>query len=188
MTFRTVPLQNKKKLIELIRASSSQLEEGIKILDSNIGSEESPLIDLVARRRSGQALLIHAGVNPDEQAFLHAAAQLAWFQSNQTLLKRIYPELALDNQVPPRAALIYPEFPHLMKRFVRAALPSLSPMLFRYRCLVSEDTQFLYLERSDQPRETIRSPEEDSSLPPFRTGIAGDNVILTSEERDAFFS
>ncbi|NOY53955.1 MAG: hypothetical protein GXP58_10130 [Deltaproteobacteria bacterium] len=188
MTFRTVPLQNKKKLIELIRTSSSLLEEGMEIIDSDIGSEEIPLIDLVARRRSGEALLIHTGVTADEKAFLHAAAQSAWFQSNHTLLRRIYPELTLDNQVPPRAALIYPEFPHLMKRFVRAAPPSFAPMLFRYRCLVSEDTQFLYLERFDKPREQMRLSEEDASLPPFRTGIAGKDVMLSPEEREAFFS
>ncbi len=188
MTFRTVPLQNQKRLIELIRTSSSLLEEGTEILDGNIGSEEFPLIDLVARRRNGQALLIHAGITPDEKVFLHSAAQLEWFQSNRSLLKRIYPELSLNNQVPPRAALIYPEFPQLMKRFVRAAPPSLSPMLYRYRCLTSEETQFLYLERFDKRWERRRHPDEESSLPPFRTGILGNDVVLTSEEQEAFFS
>jgi len=188
MTFRTVPLRDKKRLLELIRSSASLLEEGAEIVDGNIGSEEFPLIDLLARRRDGRILLIHAGVTPDEKIFLHAAAQLEWFQSNRRLLKRLYPDLAWDHPVPPRAALIYPEFPHLMKRFVRAAPPSFSPLLFRYRCLVSEETQFLYLERLATPREGRRRPDEEASLPPFRTGIAGEDVILTAEEREAFLS
>lgn len=189
MPFKRIHLNDKKELIKLIRNSCSMIEGGVEILGESLGSEEFPLMDLLAREKDGRALLILADVEPDERSLLNAAAQTDWTVANRSLLRQLFPGLCIDDSVPPRAALIYPEFPLLIKRFVRAALSSKPPLLYPYRCFEGQGERFLYLERWIPDQAAHRDGGgafED--LPPFRRGVAREEVEITAEEKAAFLS
>lgn len=189
MSLLHVSLENKKELIRLLYENSSMIEDGVEILGESLGTDEFPLIDLLAKDNDGRALIILAQTKPDEDALLHIALQLDWIMMNRRLLTTLYPKLRLSKSAPPRAALIYPEFPQIMKRFVRAALPSQAPLLYQYRCFENHGKRFLYLEKFIPEQAGVKRKEDHAAdLPPFRTGVAMDEVEITPEEREAFLS
>ncbi|OIP66414.1 MAG: hypothetical protein CO150_04405 [Nitrospirae bacterium CG_4_9_14_3_um_filter_53_35] len=188
MPFKQIHLNKKQDLIQLIRNTSTLIEQGVEILGGPIGTEEFPLIDLVMKDRNRRPLLILADVGPDENALLNAESQSDWFVKNLSMLRQLFPILDLNKTVSPRAALIYPEFPMLMKRSLRAA-PLLSPLFYQYRCFEVLDQRFLYLERfQTNPEKQGSSGEYIEGLHPFRKGLAGKEVEITAEEREAFLS
>lgn len=184
MSFKRIHLKSKEELLELIRENMAVIEEECHLLGGPFGTEEFPLIDLVAKQKNGRPLLIFADIQPDEAAMFHAAAQKDWFLRNRTLLLQLFPDLKVDKSAPPRAALIYPEFPLLMKRFVRAALPSQAPLFYQYRCFEIRKQRYLDLERvtPGQPKQN----EHPEGLPLFRRGVFSQEVEITPEEREAF--
>jgi hypothetical protein len=189
MSLKRVTIDDKNALLELVRKNPSAIEEGLAIVSDAIGMDTLPLIDLVGVNSKGDALLIFADVVSDDSALLVAAAQTEWFLRNVSLLTRLFPDLRVSPSAPPRAALIYPEFPLLMKKFVRAALPSPSPLLLQYRCLEAGHERYLYLESYDPHQTEPRHPRDDrDGLPPFRSGPAGEAAALTREEREAFLN
>lgn len=160
----------------------------MEILGGPLGSDLFPFIDRVAREKGGRPLLIFADVQPDENIILNITAQIDWFLRNRTLLRQLYPKLRVDDTVSPRAALIYPEFPLLTKRFVRAAPPH-SLLLYEYRCFQVLKQRFLYLERFlGEPVPPVKAESLTENLPPFRSGMTGEDSGITSEEREAFLS
>jgi hypothetical protein len=187
MPLKIVQLDDKEELVQLVRNNCTMIDKGVEILGGPLGTEDLPRIDLVAKEKNGRPLLILAGVRPDENALLNAAAQIDWFVRNRSLLRQLFQDLSIDNSAPPRAALIYPEFPLIMKRFVRAALPQ-PPLLYQYRCLQVHEERFLYLERFDPDSGEERLSVRQENLPRFRSGISGEEVEITSEEREAFLS
>lgn len=188
MSLRMIPLQNQQELTALIRKSCSVIEAGLEILGENLGDPEFPLIDLIGRDAHGAPLLIHAGLEPREDVLLSAGDQIAWFVKNSGLLQRIFPTLSVRQSVLPRAALIYPEFSQSVKRFVRAAPPSLSPLLYRFRCFETEGQRYLYLEKIiGESKRPMKAAKTGDTLPPFRTGTRRNAVHITPEEREAFY-
>jgi len=185
--FKRILLKEKEELIGLLRCSCSTIEDGVEILGGPLGTEEFPLIDLLAKEKDGRALLIFADLEPDEGALLNATAQTDWTLQNRSLLGKLFPDLCVNDSAPPRAALIYPEFPLLIKRFVRAALPSQSPLLYQFRCLEAQGERFLYLERCIPDGAVPRGGGDPSEiLPRFRKGVTSEEVEITAEEREAF--
>jgi hypothetical protein len=184
MSFKRIQLKSKEELLELIRENIAVIQKESDVLGGPFGTEEFPLIDLVARKKNGRPLLIFADIQPDEAAMFHAAAQKDWFVKNRTLLLQLFPDLKMDQSAPPRAALIYPEFPLLMKRFIGAALPSQSPLLYQYRCFEALGHKYLDLERvtADKPKQS----EHPAGVPLFRRGVFSEEVEITPEEREAF--
>ncbi|MDX1765113.1 MAG: hypothetical protein R3231_12405 [bacterium] len=188
MSFQMIALQSQQELISLIKKSCTAIEGDLEILGENLGDLDFPLIDLVARDAQGLPLLIYAGLEPREEVLFAAGDQAAWFVKNRTLLQRIFPTLSFDQSVLPRAALIYPEYSQSVKRFVRAAPPSLTPLLYRYRCFETDGQRHLYLEKIvPAGRRALKAGQPEDGLPPFRTGIFGDPVHITREEREAFY-
>jgi hypothetical protein len=165
------------------------IEGGVEIVAENIGSDDFPLIDLIAKDHKDRPLLLHAGLQPSEDVLINAGAQMNWFSRNTVLLGKVLPELDLNKFVLPRAALIYPEFSQRVKRFVRAAPPSLPIMLYQYRCFDVSGKHYLYLEKAIAEKETKfdKDTGHREGLAPFRPGITRDDVEITPEEREAFF-
>ncbi len=187
MSLKIVQLDDKEELVQLIRSNCTMIDPGVEILGGPLGTEDLPQIDLIAREKNGRPLLILADVRPDENALLNAAAQTDWFVRNRSLLRQLFQDLSIDKSAPPRAVLIYPKFPLIMKRFVRAALPQ-PPLLYQYRCLQVHGERFLYLERLDPDSGEEKPSNREEDLPRFRSGISGEEVEITSEEREAFLS
>lgn len=188
MSFKHIQLNKKKDLIELIKNTASTIEEGVEILGGPIGDEEFPLIDLVAKDKKERPLLIFADIKSDENALLNADAQSDWFMKNHSVLRQLFPSLDLRKTVPPGAALIYPEFPLLMKRFLRAA-PLHIPLLYQYRCFEVLGQKFIYMERFHTELKKQASNVNDmAGLHPFRKGKASEEVEITPDEREAFLS
>ncbi len=189
MSVQSVALTHKKELLELLEAACATGQGPFEIIGRYLETDECPRIDLIGRDPSGRLLLIQVDVAPDRQAPLKAAAQLAWVRANRMILPRLFDDFETDESAPPGAALIYPEFPLLVKSFIRAAPSSFTLLLYRYRCFDAGNERFLHLEKValERPSAPLGDTAE-ADLPPFRVGMAGDVVSLSGEERDAFLS
>ncbi len=189
MSVRSVVLTHKDELLQLLEVACATGNGPLEIIGRHLETDDCPLIDLIARDPSGRVLLIQADVEPDRQALLKAAAQLAWVRANRSILLRLFDDFETDETAPPGAALIYPEFPLLAKSFIRAAPSSLTLLLYRYRCFEVAGKQFVHLEKvaADRPIAAV-ADGAGADLPPFRLGMAGDTVVLSPEEREAFLT
>ncbi len=189
MSVQSLELTRKDELLQLLETACAGGDGPFRIIGRDLEAEECPRIDLIARDPLGRLLVIQAGVDPDRQALLKAAAQLAWIRANRSILPRLFEEIEMDDTAPPGAALIYPEFPLLVKSFIRAAPSSFLLLLYRYRCVDVVGERFIHLEKVlRDPPMMVPGDRAEADLAPFRLGLAGDAVSLTPEEREAFLS
>jgi hypothetical protein len=105
---------NREQVISLLHGSAAVLEEGMRVIDSNIPCELYGPIDLLAVDGTSQLTIIDVDVAANDGMLLRAICQFDWFLHNVPIVRRMYRGHVINFSSDPRIFLVAPQFPPTM--------------------------------------------------------------------------
>lgn len=109
----------KDQLAAALRDFEGSLEEGLKVIDTNVPCDPVGDIDLIAIDRANQLAIIDVDTTPNDGLLLRGMGHFDWVVRNVANLWRMYPGQAIDFSLQPRLFLVAPQFSALLKSAAR---------------------------------------------------------------------
>jgi len=119
VVLRPCQFLEREQLVSLLRKQTAALEDGMKVIDSNVPCEMNASIDLLAVDNTSQLAIIEMDERPNDALLLRAMSHLDWLSRNMPSVRRMYPGHVINFSVPPRIFLVAPEFSALLRCVTR---------------------------------------------------------------------
>jgi len=143
---RTAPgsLGGSESIKELIRSRPSILEEGFRVLDVNLKTGHSGVVDAVGVDRGGGLSIVVLDAGDPDVALVRLLDAQIWSSDQRDLLGRLYAGHGLNLDRPVRGLLLAPSFTHAFLRRLSLLTPDITALLARE--VVVEDGPRLVIE------------------------------------------
>ena len=123
---------NRELLISLLNSNAAVLEEGLRVIDTNVPCHPFGPIDLMATDSLDRLSILNVDIIQDNESLLRGIAHFDWLARNMPIVRRMYQGRTINFSSPPRLFLVAPGFSPLLKCVAqRSASPKVS--CFEYR-------------------------------------------------------
>ncbi len=145
--FHPLPSLSQDLLASLLNDHAGELEESLRIIDSNVPCEPHGSIDLLAVDAAGRFVIIDLDVSAGDGLLLRGICHFDWFTRNVPVLRRMFRGQVIDFSSNARLFLVAPDYSDSLRCIVRwIENPRIS--CFRYRALAAKDGVGVFLERT----------------------------------------
>jgi len=148
--FKDTPLKDKAEIMELMLVNLECLEPGLKLVDKNIDFSEGGTLDILAIDYTNTLVLMELLPKEQEEVLIVALKHFEWVIRHLSVLKKIY-ALPIELSSIPRIIIIAPRFTDSFKRLTENIHPARIE-LFEYRCLETQGTRGLFLNKLTSAR------------------------------------
>ncbi len=104
------PTVNRESLLSLLNGTAAVLEEGLRVIDSNIPCDPFGSIDLVAVDSENRFCIINIDVSQKDESLLRGIACFDWVVRNIPIVRRMYQGRVVNFSAQPRLFLVAPGF------------------------------------------------------------------------------
>jgi len=145
---RTAPgsLGGSESIKELIRSNPSILEEGFRVLDVDLKTGNSGMVDAIGVDRSGGMSIVVLDAGDPDAALVRLLDAQIWSSDQRDLLGRLYSGHGVNLDRPVRGLLLAPSFTHAFLRRLALLTPDITALLARQ--VVFEDGSRVVIERA----------------------------------------
>ena len=131
---RSCGFSTREQLASLLKKQAGALEEGMTAIDTNILSEASGSIEILALDARNRLTIIDVDDHPNDELLLRGIDHYDWVVRNISNLRRMYAGQLVDFSLQPRIFLIAPEFSSLFRSVTRH-FTSLQIQCLKYRAV-----------------------------------------------------
>ena len=129
------PLPQRDQLLSLLRQQTGALEQGMKLMDSDIPCEIGGNIELLGLDAVNQLTVIEVQDKSDDNLLLRGLGHVDWIaRSMMPFVRRMYQGQVINAHLLPRLFLVAPEFSPLLTAAVRQA-PSVDIRCMKYHAV-----------------------------------------------------
>ena len=125
---------SREQLISLLRRQSSALEDGLKVIDTNLPCAMLGCLDLVALGSAGQITLIEIDERANDGLLLRGISHYDWIVRNMPIVRRMYAAHSVNYALQPRLLLMAPDFSWEFHCATRQ-FPALQIQCFKYHAV-----------------------------------------------------
>lgn len=141
------PTVNRELLLSLLNRNAAILEEGMRVIDTNVPCDPFGFIDLVALDSLDQLSIVNVDTTQNDESLLRGIAHFDWIVRHMPVVRRMYHGRVINFSVEPRLFLVAPGFSPLLKCVAqRSASPKVC--CFAYRAAAMPDGVGILFERA----------------------------------------
>ena len=119
VALRPCPLQSREQLLFLVRKQPNALEQGMRVIDTNLPCDNLGAIEVVAVGSSGQLTIIDVADGTSEQLLMRGMSHFDWIMRNLPNVRRMYQAHVINYSLQPRVFLVAAEFSPSFQSVVR---------------------------------------------------------------------
>ena len=134
VVLRPGEFHSREQLIALIRRQSGSVEDGMKVIDTNLPCAILGSIDLLALSSAGQITIIEVDERPNDGLLLRGISHVDWIVRNMPIVRRMYPGQSINYALQPRLLLMAPDFSWVFHCAARQ-FPSHQIQCFKYHAV-----------------------------------------------------
>ena len=110
VALRPCPLQSREQLIALIRKQPNALEQGMRVIDTNLPCDSLGTIEVVAVSPVGQLTIIDVAEGTSDALLVRGMNHTDWVVRNLPIVRRMYAAHVINYSFQPRLFLVASEF------------------------------------------------------------------------------
>jgi hypothetical protein len=110
VALRPCPLHSREQLVTLIRKQPNALEQGMRVIDTNLPCDSVGTIEVVALSSVGQLTIIDVAEGTSDALVVRGMNHADWVARNLPIVRRMYAAHAINYSFPPRLFLVASEF------------------------------------------------------------------------------
>jgi len=110
VALRPCPLQSREQLVTLVRKQPNALEQGMRVIDTNLPRDTLGLIEVLALSSTGQLTIIDVADGPSDALLVRGMSHFDWMVRNNGMVRRMYAAHVINYSFPPRLFLVAAEF------------------------------------------------------------------------------
>jgi len=134
VVLRPARFLGREQLVALLRKQTAALEQGLKVIDTNIPCEASGNIELLALDGTSRLAVIDVDDYPNDALLLRGISHLDWIAHNLANVRRMFQGHVIEFSLQPRLFLIAPEFSAVFRSATRQ-ITSMQIHCFKYHAI-----------------------------------------------------
>ncbi len=110
---------SRDRLPALVAEFAGALDDGLRVIDTNIPCHPCGEIDVLAVSRAGHVTIVDVDASANDALLVRGLAHFHWVVRNLPNLRRMYREPAINFSLQPRLVLLAPQFSALLRSTMR---------------------------------------------------------------------
>jgi len=110
VALRPCPLQSREQLVTLVRKQPNALEQGMRVIDTNLPCDNLGSIEVLALSSTGQLTIIDVADGTSDVLLVRGMGHFDWMVRNNPNVRRMYAAHMINYSLQPRLFLVAAEF------------------------------------------------------------------------------